>query len=206
MLFFLLSQTVHSVVHSEKNNRQALLSRYPYGLLTDDYGILNEDDLKVNTCMATPSPFSEKKPNSAYSYWQCFEVKTAKLICEGRKYDPDEKTRVTWLVLSAKLNGASHEYMARRNMPVRSCELYQKEWRKHTRNEKRSVCQETCGVTKRKRAAIRNGLGSSVGTKQNEGAILTLTGSVLFKHSLTTVCVRTSLAPVSPLFWEVVSL
>ncbi len=136
MLFFLLSQTVHSVVHSEKNNRQALLSRYPYGLLTDDYGILNEDDLKVNTCMATPSPFSEKKPNSAYSYWQCFEVKTAKLICEGRKYDPDEKTRVSWLVLSAKLNGASHEYMARRNMPVRSCELYQKEWRKHTRNEK----------------------------------------------------------------------
>ena len=132
MLLFLLPY----VVYSAKDHRQELLSHYPYGLLTDDYGILNEDDLKINACDAIPSPFSEKDTSSPYQYWQCFEVKTAKLVCEGRKYDSDEKTRVSLLVVSGIRNGVLHEYLARRPMPLSSCHLYQKAWRNRVKNEK----------------------------------------------------------------------
>ncbi len=129
-------QAAYSVEPSVKDHNKILVSHYPYGLLTNDFGVLNEDDLKINTCIATPSPFSEKNPYSAYSYWQCFGVKTAKLICEGNQYDPDQKTRVSWLVVSAALNGEVHEYMARRGIPSRSCHLYQQTWQKITKKEK----------------------------------------------------------------------
>ncbi len=136
ILSLLFSQTIDSAARPEKYHPQQLISQYPYALLTDDYGVLTEDDLKTNSCDATPCPFSEKDTSSPYPYWQCFDLRTANLACEGRKYDFSEKVRVTLLVISGIRDGVLHEYLARRPIPLSSCRLYQKAWRKFVENEK----------------------------------------------------------------------
>jgi hypothetical protein len=107
-------------------NLDELKADFPYGLLTDDFGILNKEDMNINTCIATAEPFSED--SHSYPYWQCFKSKTSHLICEGKKYDLSEKKRMTLLILSTKLNGETHEYLYRRMMPLLECHLFQKEW------------------------------------------------------------------------------
>lgn len=113
-----------------------LNSTFPYALLTDDFGILTKDDLKIDGCIARPAPFSETAKNQPYPHWQCFDVRNSRMICEGRKYDPDSKSRVSMLVLSGIRDGETHEFMSRRTMTLNSCRLYQKDWQKFTRNEK----------------------------------------------------------------------
>jgi len=53
--------------------------KFPYSLLTDDFGILDEDDLASNSCAAIPTPFSKR--NLAFPYWQCFEVNDTEVSC-----------------------------------------------------------------------------------------------------------------------------
>lgn len=117
-----------------KSNKNPLTKDFPYALLTDDFGVLTKDDLKINSCLAEPSPIS--RDNGAYSYWQCFEIKKSNMICEGKKYDPDHGTRVSLLVLSGIRDGEMHDFISRRTISRNSCLLYQKEWRKLTKNEK----------------------------------------------------------------------
>lgn len=110
-----------------------LRSAFPYGLLTDDYGILTKEDLEINTCTAPAVPFSPE--SLAYPYWQCFETKRAKFECEGNKYDPTEKERVTILVISAIRDGELHEYISRRVFSLATCRLFQRDWKKLLKNE-----------------------------------------------------------------------
>src|SRR3989344_2319883 len=129
--FLLLQQFSVFATEIHKNRFQ---KKFPYALLTNDFGVLEEEDLKINSCLATPAPFSNE--HSSYSYWQCFEVKQSKMVCEGKKYDPDSKARASLLVFSAIRDGETHEFISRRTMPRTSCELYQKNWEKLTKNEK----------------------------------------------------------------------
>lgn len=110
---------------------QELMKEFPYGLLTDDYGILSTLDLKINACTAIPEPFPNSH-NQAYSYWQCFTVKNSKMDCERGKYDPHEEALMSMLVLSGERNGELHEFISRRPIPLGSCKLYQKDWQKLT--------------------------------------------------------------------------
>lgn len=110
---------------------------FPYGLLTDDFGILNKEDLNINTCVARAEPFSED--SHSYPYWQCFETKNSDLICEGNKFDLSEKKRMTLLIVSSKLNGETHEYLYRRMIPIQDCHLFQKEWHRLLKGQKH-VC------------------------------------------------------------------
>ena len=105
---------------------QELMKEFPYGLLTDDYGILSKLDLKINACTAIPEPFPNSR-NQAYSYWQCFTVKNSKMDCERGKYDPHEEALMSMLVLSGERNGELHEFISRRPIPLGSCKLYQKD-------------------------------------------------------------------------------
>ena len=131
LLFFNLatSQTSENSIHL-----QELQSAFPYGLLTDDFGILTKEDLKINTCGFEVVPFSEK--STSYPYWQCFEITHSKLDCEGSEYDPEEKERVTVMVISARLNGELHEYLSRRVISLSTCRLFQRAWQKLLKNEK----------------------------------------------------------------------
>ncbi len=117
---------------------QELKELFPYALLTDDFGILNKDDLKINQCIAEPSLFSESTSTS-YPYWQCFELKGVRMVCEGKKYSIEEKSRMTMLVLSGTRNGAFNEFISRRPMKLNACHLYLRDWMRFTKNEKH-VC------------------------------------------------------------------
>ncbi len=120
----------------EKNaHLQELNELFPYALLTDDFGILNKDDLKMNQCLAEPSLFSEGG-RTFYPYWQCFEIKDVKMFCEGKKYSAEEKSRMTMLVLSGIRNNELNEFISRRPVKLKLCHLYLHDWVKFTKNEK----------------------------------------------------------------------
>lgn len=129
-----------SWAHSNHNHLQELKKEFPYGLLTDDFGILN-------TCIAEPVPFAEENKVSSYPYWQCFEVKNSKMTCERGKYDPHEKSVMSMLVVSGIRDGALNEFISRRPIPLTSCRLYQKDWRKFTKSEKH-VCVSGHDISK----------------------------------------------------------
>lgn len=133
VLVFLLSSNTMAL--DESSHLQELKNIFPYALLTDDFGILNKDDLKINQCIAVPSPFSEEK-SSSYPHWQCFAGKDVKMICDGKKYSEEDKARMTMLVISGERNGQSNEFISRRPMRLKMCHLYQHDWAKFTKNEK----------------------------------------------------------------------
>lgn len=137
MLFLFMCNV--SLANNHQLHLQELKREFPHGLLTDDFGILNKQDLKTNTCIAAPTPFSEENKVSSYPYWQCFEVKNSKMHCELGKYDSHEKTLMSMLVVSGTRDGALHEFISRRPIPLRACRLYQQDWQKFTMNEKH-VC------------------------------------------------------------------
>ncbi len=129
VLFF---SGVHGFGYSQ--HLSELKKAFPYGLLTDDFEVLTKEDMNINACVATAEAFSED--SHSYPYWQCFDSGTSQLNCEGRKYDPYEKSRMTLLIVSAKLNGDLHEYLYRRTMPLRECHLFKKEWHRLLMDQK----------------------------------------------------------------------
>jgi hypothetical protein len=137
VLFLLVCNVSAADMH--QIHLQKLKKEFPYGLLTDDFGILNAQDLRTNICIAGPTPFSEQDRTSPYPYWQCFEVKNSQMICERGKYDSHEKVVMSMLVVSGTRDGELHEFISRRPIPLWSCRLYQKDWLKFTKNE-RYVC------------------------------------------------------------------
>ena len=68
---------------------QEILKKYPYQLLTNDYGILNEANLKRFTYEVNVEPFTGKF--SGLDYWRCYETKKVTVWYEKGDYDPDEK-------------------------------------------------------------------------------------------------------------------
>lgn len=133
VLLFLSCQ--FSLAADHQAHLQELKTEFPYALLTDDFGILNKQDLKINTCIAEPVPFSFDKRASSYPYWQCFEVKNSKMTCERGKFDSYEKAVMSMLVVSGVRDGEMHEFISRRPISLRSCRLYKEDWQKFTKNE-----------------------------------------------------------------------
>lgn len=133
-LLLFLDRFSSANVHQE--HLQELRKSFPYGLLTDDFGILDKQDLKTNTCIAQPKPFLEGEMSSSYPYWQCFEVKNSKMNCESGNYDEHEKVRMAMLVLSGIRDGQLHEFISRRPISIQSCRHFQKDWDRFTKNQK----------------------------------------------------------------------
>jgi hypothetical protein len=133
ILFFLFPVSIMAL--EESAHLQDLKAKFPYALLTDDFGILNKDDLKINECIAVPAPFSEDS-SSSYPYWQCYETKDTKMVCKGKQYSEEEKSRMTMLILFGERNGELNEFISRRPMKLGMCHLYQNDWLRFTKNEK----------------------------------------------------------------------
>jgi hypothetical protein len=118
---------------------ERLKSRYPYGLIGDDYGLLTKEDLAVNTCNALKlTPFSGDK-NMAYPYWQCFPLKDANMECDSMGYDSTIKKETGYLEINAINGNGVQSYLARDAMDIRDCRKYLLWWKQKTRGEKH-VC------------------------------------------------------------------
>ncbi len=66
------------------------LKKHPYQLLTNDYGILNEANLKRYTYEVNVEPFTGKF--NGLDYWQCYPTKNVTVWYEKETDDPYEKT------------------------------------------------------------------------------------------------------------------
>jgi len=105
-----------------------LSQKYPYGLLTSDYGILNEDDLGVYAWWAKPTPFEEGL-SSGYMYWQCFPTSAIKLRC--RKIGSDNSNiPYSDADIHIETDTEIHEYGFRRGVELEVCKTYLKHWRR----------------------------------------------------------------------------
>jgi hypothetical protein len=128
-----------SFASAKRSHLEKLKSRYPYGLIGDDYGLLTEEDLAVNTCNALElTPFSGEK-NMAYSYWQCFPTGNAKMECDHAGYDPTVKKETAYLSIDAQNANGLQSYLARDAMDMRDCRKYLWWWKQKTRGEQH-VC------------------------------------------------------------------
>ncbi len=112
-VFVVATSTI--AAQSDLNSAKA---KYPYSLIGEDFGILNEADLAANTCDAQPQPFSLASDSL---YWRCFESKEVKFLCDSSgAADPNEGV-MGLIVLSANTKAGHHDYIARRPWPIADC-------------------------------------------------------------------------------------
>ena len=119
LMFYLLSSLA---LGARSSHLEELKSNYPYGLLSDDYGILTLDDLAVSACTAHPTPISST--SHSYQYWQCFESKNILFDCDSSGI-PDKHEGVMGLVVvKSSSPNTQHDYIERRLWPIKECKNF----------------------------------------------------------------------------------
>lgn len=117
LLLFFISNLVLGI---SSDHLLILKSKFPYGLLGDDYGILAMNDLAINTCYFKPKPFPPETYISPFEYWQCYESKNISFSC-GRGVPDEYEGVMGWLVVKTFVNQIKHKYIERRPCPIREC-------------------------------------------------------------------------------------
>jgi hypothetical protein len=113
----------------------SLKQKYPYGLLTDDYGILSEDDLGIYAWWAKPKLYDENDTAHGYMYWQCFPTSNVKLGCRKIEGD-DPKIPYSDAEIKIETETEIHEYEFRRALELEACHAYLKNWNRLIFGEK----------------------------------------------------------------------
>jgi hypothetical protein len=118
----------------------AAKQKYPFPLLTEDYGILNEHDLALYSYIynVNPRPFTGKP--SGLNYWQCFPRENISITLEDMGYSSEDfswKDTASDLEISGMVRpGVFHEYGMRRAWPVRDFQKQFNSWRRLMKGEK----------------------------------------------------------------------
>ncbi|HSW75977.1 MAG TPA: hypothetical protein VLG50_02970 [Candidatus Saccharimonadales bacterium] len=127
IIFLLPSSQLFSI-------NQESLKKYPYQLLTNDYGILNESNLKRYTEDMNVEPFTGKFND--IDYWQCFPTKNVTVWYEKGDYDPDEKITHGSPYIQAKTNSTTiYEYVLRRAFSLEYAQNKVKKWQQLMKNQ-----------------------------------------------------------------------
>ena len=134
----LLLAPIETVWSIDKN----IKNKYPTVLLTEDYGILSENDLASYTWGIKHLPFSTKQ-QSHYQYWQCFPRDRVCMTLKDKGYSSED---IDWqenygdLQIEVSLDGnISHLYYMRRMSPVSGYEEIFNRWQK-LMNKEKYVC------------------------------------------------------------------
>lgn len=101
-----------------------LKSKYPYGLLSDDYGVLTLNDLALNACHIKPEAFVPGALNP-YEYWLCFESKSVLAICEDQNFS-NEDGHVGRVAVNARDAQIVYHFIESRPWPIRDCKNFVK--------------------------------------------------------------------------------
>ena len=125
-LFFLLIS--NPAFARPSDHLQVLKSKYPYGLIGDDYGILSIQDLALNACHFDPIPFAPNSLNP-YQHWQCFENKKISLSCEDIDSIPDYGGPAARVVVNAVAGNTTHQFIESRPWPLGECRSFLKSLR-----------------------------------------------------------------------------
>ena len=119
--------------------------KYPNVLITDDYGILNENDLATYTLTMTGRvSFAESVSGSCgYQYWQCFPTENISINLSTAMNDPDGDATNGEMMGRIKIivnqKNVIHEYTLRRNRFVSNELSYLTDWH-HLMLKEKYVC------------------------------------------------------------------
>lgn len=112
--------------------------KYPYPLLTDDYDILNENDIAAYTWGLKPRSFTTEGPSGEYTYWQCFPRESIEVILRDTGQTASEfgKDNIADLQIRVQVKpGLIHQYDMRARWGVTNFEKRFNKWRKIMKNE-----------------------------------------------------------------------
>ena len=127
--------------------------KYPKVLLTQDYGILSQDDLAAYTQSVKPAIFSGELGKD-YSYWQCFPRANVTITLRDKGYSSEDIGNVENygdLLINVWLNDSvSNEYSMRRPWAINEEEIIFKKWQKLMKNEKYVCLAGSMGRTEKK--------------------------------------------------------
>lgn len=117
----------------------AAKQKYPFTLLTQDYGILNKHALAFYTQYLKPAPFLPKE-DFGYIYWQCFSRENISITLEDNGYFAEEfgtKDTIGDLQITGMVKpGVFHEYSMRRAWPTGGFQQVFNHWRNLMKGEK----------------------------------------------------------------------
>lgn len=110
------------------------LKKYPYQLITNDYGILNEANLRRYVDGIISEPFHWNI--TGFDYWQCFATKNVSAWYEKGEYDSDEKITRGHPHLTVKNNSVEmHDYVARRGFSLDYAKEKVAKWKQLMKNQ-----------------------------------------------------------------------
>ena len=136
----LVSALILGICHKANGINASIKKKYPNVLLTDDYGILNENDLASHTWEVKPYQFSavvEDRPD--YNYWQCFPREWVTITLEDKGYSTEDiglESNCSDITITAWSDGITHVYFMRRYMSIDSAEKIFNHWQKLMKKEK----------------------------------------------------------------------
>lgn len=111
-----------------KTHLTELNTKFPYGLLGDDYGVLTMNDLAINACGVTPKPFkADNSDYNPYEYWQCFESKNISFNCDSNGVPDKHEGPLALVVTKVSLKKVEHKYFERRLWPIKDCRSFIKD-------------------------------------------------------------------------------
>lgn len=137
--------------------------KYPFTLLTNDHGILNDHDLFFYLPYLYPAPFLPKK-GSDYIYWQCFPRKNISITLEDYGYFENDFRKGNDTLGNIEINtmvkpGVFHRYLIERAWPVKEVQKGFNNWRR-LMNGERYVCLAGIFISHSK--SVENGIKKDV--------------------------------------------
>lgn len=110
------------------------LKKYPYQLLSNDYEILSEANLKRYTDGIFPKRFNWDI--TGFDYWQCFPAKNVTVWYDKGTYDPYDKVVRSDPHISIQATPmVIHEYEPRRNFSIDYAKEKAAAWKRLMKNQ-----------------------------------------------------------------------
>lgn len=111
----------------------AAKQKYPFTLLTNDYGILNDQDLSFYLSYIHPAPHFPQR-GEGYIYWQCFPRENISITLEDYGYFENDSRKgedtLGNIEISAMVKpGVFHEYCIRKILPTKYLQDVFNQWR-----------------------------------------------------------------------------
>lgn len=110
------------------------LKKYSNPLISNDYGILNEANLKRYTDDIISEPFNWKI--TGFDYWQCFQTKKVFVWYERGDYDSDEKITRGHPHITIEIHPTEiHDYVIRRGFSIEYAKEQVAIWKRLIKNQ-----------------------------------------------------------------------
>lgn len=145
LIFVWLLQMSNLVYGAESAHLTKLKSKFPNGLLSDDYGVLTLNDLALNACRLKPPPFIPGATHS-YQYWICFESKSVLPTCHDEGVDETEG-HIGRVYIEVFHQEMFYRFFEQRPWPIRDCSSFVKDLKKIMKGTSHA-CISASSITK----------------------------------------------------------